>query len=117
MQIRSLKWSGIPVWPPEWQILGQGSGEDGILETVRLRKDLNQRFISVSVNELDETRFGVIILDNPDHLEILFRKLQENIGRPLTEIGDLEVDFAPTPPKYGMKQVRKQERKLAMHEK
>ncbi len=103
MQIRSLNWRGIPVWPPEWTISDQGSGEDGILEDVRLRKDLTPGFISVKVNNLDDSRFVVIMLENPAHLEILHQKLKENLGRPLTEIGGLEIDFTPVPVKYGMR--------------
>ena len=41
MQIRTLKWRGLPMWPPEWTISDQGSGEAGVLEEVRLRQDLN----------------------------------------------------------------------------
>ena len=37
MQIRSLKWKGFPMWPPEWMISDQGRGEAGVLEEVRLR--------------------------------------------------------------------------------
>jgi hypothetical protein len=117
MQIRNLKWRGTAVWPPEWQMLDQGSCEHGILETVSLRKDQIPGFISLSVNDLGESKLGVIILDRLDHLEILFRQLQENIGRPLSEIGDLEIDFAPSRPKYSMKQVRTGDIKRVMYEK
>jgi len=106
MQIRSLNWRGIPVWPPEWMISDQGLGEEGILEDVRLRKDLTPGFIGVTVNYLEDNRYGVIMLENPTHLESLYYKLKDNLGKALTEIGDLEIDFIPLPQKYGLKQVR-----------
>ena len=104
MQIRSLTWRGIPAWPPEWVFSDQGLGEEGILEDVRLRKDLTPGFIGVTVNYLEDRRFGIIMLENPAHSEILYHKLKENLGRQLIEIGDLEIDFTPAPAKYGMKQ-------------
>ncbi len=113
MQIRSLNWSGIPVWPPEWLISDQGLGEEGILQDVQLRKDLSPGFIGLTVNHLDDSRFWVIMLENPAHLEILYQKLKENLGKPLTEIGDLEIDFTPLPVKYGMK--RSKPRSSANH--
>jgi hypothetical protein len=106
MQIRSLSWRGIPVWPPEWMISDPGIGEEGILEDVRLRKDLTPGFIGVTVNHLDDRRFEVIMLENPTHLEILYHKLKGNLGRPLIEIADMEIDFTPSSPKYGLKQSR-----------
>ncbi len=106
MQIRSLTWRGIPAWPPEWVFADQGLGEEGILEDVRLRKDLMPGSIGVTVNYLEERRFGIIILGNPAHLEMLYHKLKENLGRPLSEIGNLKIDFTPSSAKYGLKQSR-----------
>jgi hypothetical protein len=104
MQIRSLRWRGIPVWPPEWQITYQDIGEDGILEDVILHQ--SSAVISLTVNHQGDRRIGVIILENSAHLETLYNKLQENIGKQLTEIGNLEIDFTPSLPKYGLKQAR-----------
>lgn len=104
MQIRSLRWRGIPIWPPEWQISDQGMGEDGILEGVKLHK--TPALISLTVNCHGDRCIGVIILDNSAQLEILYHKLHENLGKPLTEIGDLEITFTSSLPKYGLKQVR-----------
>ncbi len=106
MQIRNLTWRGISIWPPEWMISAQDLGEEGVLEDVRLRKDLSPASIGLTVNYLDDNRFGVIMLENSAHLEILYHKLRENLGRPLTEIGDMEIDFTPSPQKYGLKPSR-----------
>ncbi len=108
MRIRRLCWSGIPVWPPEWLFSDHGLAEKGILENVRLRKDLTPGFIGVTAYYLEESRFGIIILEDPAQLQILYQKLKANLGRPLHEIGDLEIDFSPSSAKYGLKQSRPQ---------
>jgi hypothetical protein len=87
-------------------ISDQGLGEEGVLEDVRLRKDLLPGAIGVTVHHLGDSRFGIIMLENHAHLEILYHKLQDNLGRPLTEIGNLEIDFTPAPAKYGLKPSR-----------
>jgi hypothetical protein len=106
MQIRSLKWKEIPMWPPEWWFTDRELGEAGVLEDVRLRDDLKPKLISILASYHGHSRKGVIVLDDPLHLEVLYHKLKENIGRPLTEIGDLEIDLLPSLQKRGPKQVR-----------
>jgi hypothetical protein len=93
MKIRDLKWRTIAMWPPEWLISEAGAGEEGILEDVKLRDDLMPSFITISANHLNDSRKGIIVLDEPAHLQILYRKLKDNIGRSLTAIGDLDIDF------------------------
>ena len=95
MRIRNLKWKEIPMWPPEWTISEYEAGEKGILEYVQLREDATSRLISVEANHLGEVRRGIILLEDPAHLEKVYRKLQENLGKPLTEIGDLEIELGP----------------------
>jgi hypothetical protein len=106
MQIRTLKWRGLSMWPPEWTIMDQGLGESGVLEEVHLRNDLNPKLISVVANHLGEVRKGIMVLEDPTLLESVYAKLKQHVGRPLTEIGDLEI--APLPPmlKRGPRQVR-----------
>jgi hypothetical protein len=106
MQIRSLKWKGFAMWPPEWMISDQGRGEEGVLEDVCLRTDLRPKLISVVANHLGETRKGIIVLEDSAHLEAVFYKLRQHIGRPLTEIGDLEISLLPPLAKRGPKQAR-----------
>jgi hypothetical protein len=96
MRIRNLKWREIPMWPPEWSISDHEAGEKGVLEYVQLRNDLTPRLISVAADHLGEIRKGIIVLEDPTHLEIVYHKLQENIGRTLTEIGDLEIELFPS---------------------
>jgi hypothetical protein len=106
MQIRSLRWKGFPMWPPEWMISDQGRGEEGVLEEVYLRKDLKPKLISVVANHLGDIRQGIMVLEDPAHLEVVFGKLKQHIGRPLTEIGDLEISLLPPMEKRGPKQAR-----------
>ena len=106
MQIRTLEWRGLSMWPPEWMILDQGLGEAGVLEEVHLRKDLNPNLISVVANHLGDIRKGIMVLEDPALLEVVYGKLKQHIGRPLTEIGDLEISLLPPMPKRSPRQVR-----------
>jgi hypothetical protein len=107
-RIRDLQWEGIPAWPPQWWFSDEKAGEEGVLKNVQFRYDQMPVCISVVATHLEESRHGLIILEDPIHLEILCQKLKENLGRPLSEIGDLEIDISPSIPKKGPKQVRPQ---------
>ena len=91
------------MWPPEW-VSDHQAGEEGVLEGVQLRHEFSTRLISIEANHLGDCRKGILILEDPAHLELVFDTLRENLGRPLTEIGNLEIDFTPSPQKYGLKQ-------------
>jgi hypothetical protein len=106
MQIRTLKWRGLAMWPPEWTISDQGLGEAGVLEEVHLRNDLNPKLISVVANHLGDIRQGIMVLEDPALLEVVYGTLKQQVGRPLTEIGDLEISLFPPLKKRGPKQVR-----------
>jgi hypothetical protein len=123
MKIRSLKWREVPMWPPEWMISDEGVGEEGVLEDVQLRISVYAKpgLISVVANHLGDSRQGIIILEDLDQLKVLYYKLKENIGKPLTEVGDLEIDLSLSPQKRGQKQARPQRKpslqKLGSHKK
>jgi hypothetical protein len=106
VRIRDLQWKGLPAWPPEWWFSDEEAGEEGFLKNVQFRYDQTQQCISVVATHLGNDRNGIIILENSLHLEILCNKLKENIGRPLKEIGDLDIDFLLSIPKKGLKKVR-----------
>jgi hypothetical protein len=106
MQIRALKWRGLSMWPPEWTISDRGLGEAGVLEDVYLRRDLKPELIAVVVNHWGDIRKGIIVLEDPAFLKIVYGKLKQHVGRPLTEIGDLEIRHAPPMPKCGPRQAR-----------
>jgi hypothetical protein len=106
MRIRDLQWKGIPAWPPEWWISDESAGETGYLKNAQLRYDQTPPCIAVVASHLDNSRNGVILLEDQGHLEILCQKLKENLGKPLAEIGDMDIDLALAPPKQGPKQAR-----------
>jgi hypothetical protein len=106
MQIRSLKWKGLAMWPPEWMVSDQGVGEEGLLQEVYLRSDLNPQLISVVANHLGDIRRGIMVLEDPSHLNIVYDMLKQHIGRPLTEIGNVEITLSPLMQKRGPRQVR-----------
>jgi len=108
MRIRDLQWKGLPMWPPEWGISDEGAGEEGVLKNVQLRYDQTPACISVVVSHLGDDRNGLIILEDPGHLEIICNKLKENVGKPLKEVGDLKIDSFLSIPKMGPKKVRPQ---------
>jgi hypothetical protein len=94
------------MWPPEWTISAQGLGETGVLEEVHLRNDLNPKLISVVANHLGDTRQGIMVLENPALLNAVYGKLKQHLGRPLTEIGDLEISHVSPMPQRDPRQVR-----------
>jgi hypothetical protein len=87
-------------------ISDQGLGEEGVLEDLCLRTDLRPNLISVVANHSGEIRKGVILLEDPVHLRILYGSLRQHLGRSLTEIGDLEISLPPPLAKRGPHQVR-----------
>jgi hypothetical protein len=106
MRIRDLHWRGDVVWPPEWwppetDVL---LNKDAMLKNVVIQ-DMGHRYIQVEIETSKWPLYGVILLENPGHLDTLYQKLKENIGKPVTEIGSLEIDL-PSLRKYGPKQVR-----------
>jgi len=106
MQIRNLKWRGLSMWPPEWTISDQGLGEAGVLAEVYLRRDLKPDLIFVVVNHWGDIRKGIMVLEDPALLKLVYSTLKQHVGQPLTDIGDLEISHVPPLPKHGPRQVR-----------
>jgi hypothetical protein len=84
MKIRDLKWKSLPMWPPQWSVSDEQAGEERVLEDVKLSNQLSTRLISIEANPLDDYRKGIMILEDPAHLKLVFEKLRENLGKPLT---------------------------------
>ncbi len=107
MKIRDLKWRELPMWPPEWVwVSDHQAGEEGVLEGVQIHYEFSIRLLSIEANHLGDYRKGLLIMEDPAHLELVFDTLQKNLGRSLTEIGNLEIDFTLSPQKCGLKQAR-----------
>jgi hypothetical protein len=98
MRIRDMKWKRIPAWPPAWWFSDEEMGEDGILKDVQFLYDQNPACLTVVVTHLDNSMKGIILLEDTANLEILAQKLKKNLGRPLSEIGDLEIDISLSMP-------------------
>lgn len=84
------------MWPPEWWTSDYGAGEEGILEDVQLFQDLKIECIHVMASHFDGVRKGIIMLENPAHLRALYHRLKENLGRPLTMIGEMDLFLLPS---------------------
>jgi hypothetical protein len=95
------------MWPPEWTISDQGLGEAGVLEEVYLRRDLKPKLITVVVNHWGDIRKGIMVLEDPALLEVVYGKLKQHVGLALTEIGDLEIRHLPPMPRRRPRPVRR----------
>jgi len=67
-----------------------GPLREGVLRNVEVIPDTD--FLIIDVQCMRKIHIGVI-LTGDEILHALFRKLKENIGRPLAEIADLEINF------------------------
>jgi hypothetical protein len=91
MRLRELKWDEIPIWPPQWAVTDEGVGEPGILMKVNIRKDRLLPYLYIEADDGGHKLRGIITLASPRHLKSLLRTISQSIGKPLTEIGDLEI--------------------------
>ena len=102
MRLREKLWRGSPVWPPpSWTgSCGAGdnfsTGESGILRRVHLYKSPppfppQEAYLTITAEFQGQLRSG-LIFESPEHLESLYFMLKKYVGRPLREVGDLEID-------------------------
>ena len=91
MRVRELKWKQLPVWPPQWAVTDEGAGETGVLMKVKIRKDRLLEYIYIEADDGGHKLRGITTLGNPGHLKSLYRTISQHIGKPLREIGDLEI--------------------------
>ena len=88
MRINTLMCMWLRVWPPQWTISSQSVSDKAVLKDVK-------RIITTNLLRIDIEHNGIpnlgILSAEKEVLESLYRKLKENIGRPLAEIGDLEI--------------------------
>jgi hypothetical protein len=91
MRVRELKSKELPVWPPYWAMRDKGVGKGAVLLNVRLRNDTVLKYICIEADDAGHKLRGITMLGNPRHLESLYYTLSQHIGKPLAEIGDLEI--------------------------
>jgi hypothetical protein len=88
MRLRELKWQELPIWPPQWAVTDEGAGELGVLMKVNIRKDRLLEYLYIEADDGGHKLRGII---TPRHLKSLHRTISQHIGKPLSEIGDLEI--------------------------
>jgi hypothetical protein len=93
MRVKDLRWHEMFIWPPEWAKRLQGSSEEWILTEVELHNDHDPLYIYIEAVCNSDSQGGVIHLEPHEHLEILYQLLDKNIGKTLTEIGDIKIAF------------------------
>jgi hypothetical protein len=93
LRLRELTWMELPVWPPQWSLTDEGAGEAGVLKIVMIRKDRIMEYIYLEADDAGHKLRGITTLGNPRNLESLYQTLNQHIGKPLTEIGNLEIRF------------------------
>jgi hypothetical protein len=69
----------------------EGVGEPGVLMKVNIRKDRLLEYLYIEADDAGHKLRGIITLDPPRRLQSLHRTISQHIGKPLTEIGDLEI--------------------------
>ncbi len=94
MRIRELRWRDDSVWPPEWWPPEHAVKvhKNGVLKKVGIQEILHP-YIHVEIETHKGPLWGVILLEDHHNLKTLCHKLKENIGKTLSEIEDLEIDF------------------------
>ncbi len=90
MKVKELKWNGLIIWPPQWAEKDPGIVEHGLLKSVEILPITN--LIKIDADYAG-TIFSGLILSSEEYLELLSIKLKENIGKPLTDVEDLELYF------------------------
>jgi len=91
LRLRELTWMQLPVWPPQWAVTDGGAGEAGVLIKAEIRKDRLLEYIYIEADDSGHKLRGITALGNSRHLKALYRTISQHIGKPLTEIGDLEI--------------------------
>jgi len=93
MRIKDLHGTEGLIWPPEWATRLEGSNGECILSEVKLYKDHDPPYIYIEAICNNEAQGGAIHLDPHEHIEVLYQVLNKNIGKSLTEIGELKIIF------------------------
>jgi hypothetical protein len=87
---------GVRNWPPRWGITPSDkkplSGEVGTLERVYDRCQTLQTVI-ITMNLYSARYTANLTFDDPAFCKQIYDLLQQNIGRSIEEIGDLDLSF------------------------
>ena len=105
MQLRDhplMSHRGVRNWPPTWTKTSGSSravpgqtlrGEVGILEQILLSKiePFNRCYLLITVRYM--TYMGTLVFDDAVFCRQIAGLLQQNCGKPIKEIGDLDLSF------------------------
>lgn len=90
MLLNKMEWNGLLIWPPHWTEEIPTVVECGILKSVEILP-------LTDLIKIDATCAGTIfsglIFSKEEYQGSLYRKLKENIGKSLEELGNMEVNF------------------------
>ncbi len=90
MRLRQMRGEGFPCWPPVWLEKILSNSEEGVLKQVVLVPGTT--ILKVDVRREDGDLIGLLIFEK-EFLDSVYQKLQANIGRTLTEVGNLEINY------------------------
>jgi hypothetical protein len=90
MLIRNLEWNGLLIWPPHWTEEIPTITERGILTNVEILP-------LTDLIKIDAAYAGMslsgLIFSREEYQGSLYRTLKENIGKPLEEVANIEVNY------------------------
>lgn len=90
-----VSFAGLPSWPPIWvtvenRTVVKRKGEFGTLLEVRMQELMNNKiFLFIEHNDVRYT--GCLLIQDPAFCHQLYRRLQDYVGRPVGEIGNLDL--------------------------
>jgi hypothetical protein len=90
MQIKELRWKGLLIWPPQWPEEYPNVIQLSLLKGVNILPLTD--LIKIDATYAQTTISG-LILTSKEYQGTLYNKLKENIGKPLDEVGNVEVNF------------------------
>jgi len=90
MLIKELTWNGLLIWPPNWVEESHELIEHGLLKGAEILPLTD--LIKIDAAYAGTTISG-LIFSSEEYQGSLYRKLKDNIGKPLEEVGNIEVYF------------------------
>jgi len=90
MLIKELTWNGLLIWPPHWAEKSHEVIAHGLLKNADILPITN--LIKIDAAHA-RTMISGLICSSEEYQGSLYHKLKENIGKPLEEVGNMEVYF------------------------
>jgi len=90
MLIKELTWNGLLIWPPNWAEESLEVIDHGLLKGAEILPQTDLIKIDAAY---EGTIISGLIFSNEEYRGSLYCKLKENIGKPLEEVGNMEVYF------------------------